>query len=239
MIEPVALLLAPFVGSFAGLVADRLPRGEGFVRGRSRCEACGRTLGPAELVPVLSYLGLRGRARCCGAPIPLRLPAIEVAALLVAASAAWTADGALLLAGLGLGWTLLLLAAIDARALRLPDGLTLPLGAAGLALGALGVLGPLPAQAAGAAIGYGALAGIDAAHRAIRGRTGIGGGDAKLLGAIGAWTGWQALGPVVLVAALTGLVAAAARGKLRQGAAIPFGPFLALGGWAAWLAGTT
>ena len=131
VIEPAALLVAPFVGSFAGLVADRLPRSEGFVRGRSRCESCGRALGPAELVPVLSFLRLRGRARCCGAPIPPRLPLIEVAALLVAASATWAADGALLLAGLGLGWTLLVLAAIDAQALRLPDALTLPLGAAG------------------------------------------------------------------------------------------------------------
>ena len=238
MIEPVALLMAPFAGSFLGLVADRLPRGEDVVWGRSRCEACGRALQPRDLVPVLSYLWLGARARCCEAPIPMALPAIELAALAVAASAAWIADGALFLASLALGWTLLCLAAIDARTLRLPDALTLPLGAAGLALGLAGVTGPLGAQVAGAGLGFGLLAGIGAIYRRLRGRTGVGRGDAKLLGAIGAWTGWAGLGPVVLLAALTGLLAAAlAPGRIRRDARVPFGPCLALGAWVVWLAG--
>ena len=236
MSELMVLLIAPFVGSFLGLVADRLPRGEGVVWGRSRCESCGRALGPGDLVPVLSFVRLRGRAGCCGAPIPWALPAIELAALAVAASAAWAADGARFWAGLGLGWTLLCLAWIDARTLRLPDALTLPLGAAGLLLGFAGVLGPLPAQVVGAVLGFGLLAALDAAYRRLRGRPGVGRGDAKLLGAVGAWLGPGGLGPTVLVAALVGLAAAVlAPGGARRDARIAFGPCLALGAWVVWL----
>ncbi len=251
------LLFAPVIGSFAGVLIRRLPRGAPVAMARSECEACGHRLSPVELVPLLSYLALRGRCRACGAAIPAFHPAVEAAALLVAASAvlaralphgpgaASTAvDPAWLWADCALGWTLLALAWIDAGHFLLPDVLTLPLLLAGLA--ACGWLEPwaLRDHALGAALGYGLLRAVALGYRALRGREGMGAGDAKLLAACGAWLGWAALPDLLLLAALGGLGAAAAmrlRGRaVERTTALPFGPFLAaacwtvrlLGGWA-------
>jgi leader peptidase (prepilin peptidase)/N-methyltransferase len=142
-------------------------------------------------------------------------------------------------AGCLLGWALLALAAIDIAHFILPDALTLPLIAAGLTL-TIPDLAQLQSHALGAAIGFLAFAGINLAYRALRGRDGLGLGDAKLLAAAGAWLGWPALPPVVLLAALTALVwigLAALRGKKAElTTRVPFGPFLALGFWISWLA---
>jgi leader peptidase (prepilin peptidase)/N-methyltransferase len=229
-----ALLAAPALGSFAALAADRLPEGRGVVAGRSRCDGCGRALGPRDLVPILSFLALRGRARCCGAPIPRHLPLIEAAFLLVPLTAALA--GAPLLASCALGWTLVALAAIDLRTLTLPDALTLPLIAGGLALAAWGALGPPALHAGGAAAGWALVWGIDAAYRAWRGAPGMGMGDAKLLAAAGAWCGLAALPSVLLAACLLGLVGALAAGAGVR-TPVPFGPALAAAFWGTWLLG--
>ena len=136
----IALVLAPFVGSFLGVVVRRLPAGRPLALGRSACETCGRALGPGELVPLLSWLWQRGRCGCGRVALSPFYPAIELAALAVALSAAWLLSGWLLRASLALGWTLLALAAIDLRHYLLPDVLTLPLIPAGLAVA--GVLDP-------------------------------------------------------------------------------------------------
>lgn len=139
-----------------------------------------------------------------------------------------------------LGTTLVALTVIDLQSFRLPDLLTLPLAGAGLLLIAL-TEGPLAWHLASAIIGFIALYGISLGYRHLRGRDGLGLGDAKLLAAAGAWLGAEALPPVVLVAALAAiLVVTAARfaGRaLSAGDAIPFGPFLALGIWIAWVYG--
>ena len=227
------LLAAPFVGSLLGVLARRLPAGRPVALARSRCEACGAALSPAELVPVASYLLQRGRCRRCrGRIAPMHL-AIELAAVAVAGWAACVDfDPAWLWADCALGWTLLALGWIDWTHLRLPDALTLPLLLAGLAATAL--LDPDAAfdHALAAAIGYTAFRLLAIAYRALRKREGLGAGDAKLLAAAGAWVGLGGLSPVVLAAALAGLAVAALRTRrLRATTVVPFGTCLAVATW--------
>ena len=244
------LVAAPFLGSFIGVLIRRLPAGRPVVLARSACEACGRPLAPAELVPLASWLALRGRCRTCRAPISRFHPAVELAALAVAAWAVATEWGAADLAALVwidclLGWTLLALAWIDWDHMRLPDALTLPLLLAGLAVTVLRTPEDMTAHAAGAAAGYTAFRLIAWIYRRLRGREGLGQGDAKLMAAAGAWLGLAALAWVALVAALLTigftLLAAARRPavaggrRLSANTAVPFGPGLALAIWLLWL----
>ena len=233
------LLAAPCIGSFLGVLVRRLPDGRGWIGGGSRCEACGTRLGVRDLVPIVSYLALHGRCRHCGAPIGPFHPAIELAALAVAASALAAGDPDPWIA-CALGWTLLALAWIDAERMLLPDALTLPLIVAGLAEAWWTAPDTLLDRSAGAALGWGLFALVAVTYRKLRGREGLGGGDAKLLAAGGAWLGWQALPPVMLIAALlamTALLIGRAASKADLGDRIPFGPWLALAIWLVWLAG--
>ncbi len=234
-----AALVAPFAGSLAGLLAHRLPRGQSVVLSRSACQSCGTPLTPIDLVPLLSYLALRGRCRHCGAPIGWRHPAMELAALAMAVWAATVFDGEMLWAACILGWTLLALAACDLETYLLPDALTLPLLLAGLAVTWWFDPDSLTDHALAAALGYLAFVGIARGYRYLRGRDGLGLGDAKLLAAAGAWLGVAALPNVVLIAAVSGLAAAGAmalRGqRLSAQLRLPFGPALALATWLTWL----
>jgi leader peptidase (prepilin peptidase) / N-methyltransferase len=238
----LVLVLAPFVGSTLGVLVCRLPRRQPVVLARSACERCGRVLGAAELVPLLSYLALGGKCRGCGAPIPPFHIAIELAALAVALSVvAVESDLGRLAAGCILGWTLLALAWIDCERTVLPDALTLPLVLAGLAATWLLTPERTADHALGAAAGYLSFRGIAFLYERLRRRSGLGEGDAKLLAAAGAWIGWAALPLLVLAAALAGLgVALLARlggRKLSLRTAMPFGPFLVAALWAVWLFG--
>ncbi len=236
-----ALAAAPFVGSFIGLLTLRLPAGRPWIAARSSCEACRRRLGPLDLVPIASFLALRGRCRTCRAPIPIRYPLLELACLGLAAWSVLTQSGAMVLATALLGWGLLAVAVIDAENLWLPDVLTLPLGLAGWALTvSLGVHSPLE-PLIGAAVGYGGLALVALAYKTLRGREGLGGGDPFLLGAIGAWVGWRGLPTVLLWSCGAGLATAAiialSRRRLDASQPLPFGTFLAAGAWLTWLFG--
>jgi len=220
------------VASCLALVAERWPRGRPVVGGRSRCDGCGAVLRAWEMVPVLGWLGLRGRCARCGARIPLRLWLAEVAggcAALGAVAVGGSWGGALALAGFA--GALIFLALVDAGHLWLPDRVTLPLILAGLAAAAVLPVPDLSARGWGAAVGWAALAGIDAVYRRVRGRSGLGGGDAKLLAAIGAWLGAAALPGVVLVAALVGLGWAlgmrVAGRRVAADTPLPFGTMLA------------
>jgi leader peptidase (prepilin peptidase) / N-methyltransferase len=231
----VAVAVAPFIGSFLGVLIRRLPRRRPVLLARSACDSCGATLGAVDLLPLAGFLARRGRCRSCGAPIGWFHPAIELAAITVALWA-WSVDsGATLWADCLLGYTLLALAWIDVEQGILPDLLTLPLVLAGLTVAWL--IDPRFAFdcAAGAALGYLLFRAVELTYRRLRGREGLGEGDAKLLAAGGAWLGWQQLGSVVLVAALLGLATALlarlASRPLDRAGAIPFGPFLALAIW--------
>jgi leader peptidase (prepilin peptidase) / N-methyltransferase len=233
------LIAAPFVGSFLGVVVWRLPDGRPLAWARSRCEGCGATLAAHDLVPLVSWIATGGRCRFCRRPLGWFYPAIELAALAIAVVAAALDGGEAAWLDCLLGWWLLALGWIDLRRWVLPDALTLPLVLVGLAAAAAFDLDRLTDHALGAALGYLGLQIIAVLYRALRGREGLGQGDAKLLAASGAWVGASALPQVILIAALTALLAAACLrlAGIRLGAqsALPFGPFLALATWLVWL----
>lgn len=227
--------LGAIAGSFLATLTLRWPQGR-TLGGRSACDGCGRVLRARELVPLASALAQRGRCRRCGVVIARDHAAVEWGAAAIGAVALGVAPG---IAGLGwawFGWLLLALAALDLRHFWLPDRLTVTLGASGLLAGGLATGVALTDRAAGAAAGFAALRLIGAGYRRLRGREGLGGGDAKLLGAIGAWLGWQALPFVLLSASVIGLLAAAIGGDLRRDRAVAFGAALATGAVPGWLA---
>jgi len=237
----VMLVAAPVIGSFLGAMAMRVPEGRPVVWARSECEHCGRALQVRELVPVASFLWLKGRCRGCGAPIGAFPLVMELTAIAVVAWAAVETGGAIFLASCILGWTLLLLAAIDWRVQLLPDLLTLPLMLAGLAASFVLPLGLWRDHAIGAVAGFAGLALVAWAYRALRKREGLGLGDAKLAAAIGAWIAWQGLPTMLLWGSMLGLLFAVALSlggrRLRLSDRLPFGVFLAAGGWLVWLYG--
>lgn len=243
------IVVAPFIGSFLGVLIMRARAPRTILWTRSVCDACGHTLAPADLVPLASWAAAGGRCRYCTTRIGLFYPGIELAALAVAVWSAWLVGGWLLWASCAFGWVLLALAAIDWREFRLPDFLTLPLIAAGLgvqfALAPHAPLAAIPpsllAAAIGAAAGYAFVLLVRWAYSALRHREGIGLGDAKLFAATGAWVGWLGLPSVLLVATLSGLAWAllrsAAKRQVRADDRVPFGTFLCLGTWIVWLYG--
>ncbi len=199
---------------------------------RSACDACGHRLGPLDMIPLASFALLRGHCRYCGAKIGWFYPAIELAALSVAAVVYYASPGGWQnWIDTALGWALLTAAWIDAETFRLPDIITLPLILAGLGVTWVYQPGDIYGHAAAAALGYGAFRLLNAAYRALKGRHGLGAGDAKLLAAAGAWLGLAPLPYVVMGAGLVGIgmvvVASRATG-LRRDQPIPFGPALAL-----------
>jgi leader peptidase (prepilin peptidase) / N-methyltransferase len=236
-----ALLSAPFVGSFLGVVVRRLPEGQPIAWVRSRCECCGAVLSAWDLVPLCSWLATGGRCRYCGHPLGWFYPAIEFSAFAVALAALAADGGEKIWLDCCFGWWLLALGWIDARRWLLPDPLTLPLIIAGLAAAVAFDPEQLTDRALGAALGYLGLRVVALLYRRLRGREGLGHGDAKLLAAAGAWVGAMALPQVVLGAAISALFTAAclrlAGVRLGAGSALPFGPFLALATWLIWLLG--
>lgn len=235
------LIASPFIGSFLAVLAVRLPERRGVLFGRSACDACGHALGVAELIPVASYLALRGKCRHCGAPIDPIHPVMELGALAVAASAAVFTVGWVLLASCVLGWMLLTLAAIDWRTGLLPDLLTYPLIVLGIVAAQFLDPASLADHAIGAVAGFAVFAALTVLYRWLRGREGLGLGDAKLLAASGAWLAWQALPSVVLFAAILGLALVLVRRLMGQALSatdrIAFGPALAAATWIVWLFG--
>ncbi|SMX40810.1 prepilin peptidase [Maliponia aquimaris] len=229
------LLIAPAVGSFLGVLVDRLPRGEDAVAAPSRCRTCKARLGLRDLVPLLSYPLLRGRCRQCGAALPGWLWLIEIAATGAALLAVlkggtdwqvWTSAGLL--------WLLLALAASDLLWFRLPDALTAALAA--LCLGAALAQGVFLAALGGGLIGAGAFLALRAGYKALRGREGLGLGDVKLMAGLGALTGAAGLPLLVLIAALAALATALlARRGVRGDLALPFGAALCGAGALLWL----
>lgn len=213
------------------------------VRPASRCPACGHRIRWYENVPVLSWLVLRARCSDCGTRIPARYPFIEIACGALFAASAWLHPmQPVALLWCGLFAALLALSAIDWDTTFLPDVLTLPLLWAGLVCAAFGWLPGLSVATSvlGAALGYLSLWSVYQLFKLATGREGMGYGDFKLLAALGAWLGWQAILPIVLMASAIGAVvglAMKASGALREGLYVPFGPFLAGGGVAVKLIG--
>lgn len=237
---PVALgVLGAVIGSFLATLVIRWPQERSVLQGRSHCDGCDAVLGPRDLIPLASAALARGRCRHCGARIDPRHWQIELAALGIGVLAGLVVPGPAAFAGSVFGWLLLTLAALDITEFWLPDPLTLMLALAGLVAGAVGIEPPLVDRLIGGVAGFGALWFVGFAYKRVRGREGLGGGDPKLLGAIGLWLGWRMLPAVLLLAALTGL-AFVLFGMLRGRAAkmddrMPFGALLAIAAYPAWL----
>ena len=213
-------------------------------RPRSGCPHCNHPIAAWQNIPVISYLILGGKCASCGARISLRYPLVELAAALLGLVVAWRFGASQeTVAALGFTWALLVLAVIDIDRQLLPDSITLPLLWAGLIISLLGVQGlfvDTTSSIIGAAAGYLSLWLVFHLFKLITGKEGMGYGDFKLLGAIGAWVGWQVLPLVILLSALVGSVVGVSlilfRGHQRQ-TPIPFGPYLAAAGWIALLWG--
>ncbi|NRA31318.1 MAG: prepilin peptidase [Parvularculaceae bacterium] len=213
----VAGLLGALLGSFLNVVISRGPRAWGLVETNgkpsglalppSQCEACGHRLGPLDLIPVLSFIALRGRCRYCSAPIGARHVIVELLGAAIVATAVAIHGISMAAALLALVWLILLaLSVIDWETGFLPDALTLPLLGGGIVASAMGYAQPLFFSLAGAAIGGGSLWLIGFLYKRFRGREGMGGGDVKLLGAAGAWLGPLALPYIALIASFGGLL---------------------------------
>jgi leader peptidase (prepilin peptidase)/N-methyltransferase len=201
----------------------------------SHCPGCGHRIRPVENIPVISYLVLRGRCASCHTRISPRYPIIELAtatlSVITVMHFGYTFRAA---AALGFTWTIIPLCMIDLDEQLLPDGITLPLLWAGLALSLGSIFIDSQASIIGALAGYLSLWLVYHLFKLATGKEGMGYGDFKLLGAIGAWVGWQALPVVILfssvVGAATGILLIAFKSRNR-GQPIPFGPFLASAGW--------
>lgn len=261
----LAALLGLLVGSFLNVVIYRLPKmmerqwaaecaelaGQAspavekfnLMVPRSRCTNCGHLIAWYENIPVLSYLFLRGRCSVCGSKIGWRYPVVEALTSTLFFFCVWRWGlGATGLAWCGFSAALLALALIDWDTTLLPDDITLPLLWAGLVVSALG-WNPavLLSQAVwGAVAGYLSLWLVYWAFKLVTGKEGMGYGDFKLFAALGAWMGWSALVPMILMASVIGAVVGLAMkfsSGLREGGYVPFGPFLAGAGLTAMVFG--
>ncbi len=258
------LLLGLLVGSFLNVVIHRLPimlerawqaecayaRGEeplpqpryNLVAPRSACPQCGHAITAMENIPLISYLALGGKCRQCRTPISRRYPLVELLTGSLSAYMAWHFGyGVPLLGALLFCWILVALTFIDFDTQLLPDDLTLPLLWLGLVFNLSGTYVPLPHAVIGAMAGYLILWSVYWLFKLIRGKEGMGYGDFKLLGAIGAWLGWQALPLVILLSSIVGVIAGIIVNlRARQGLGTPFafGPYLAVAGMIAMLWGS-
>jgi leader peptidase (prepilin peptidase)/N-methyltransferase len=251
-----ALVVGLCVGSFLNVVVHRLPKmlerrwradcadlaGQpapdepvyNLAVPRSACPACGHRITAVENIPLVSWLALSGRCRACKVRISARYPLVELLAGLLAAAAIWrfgaTPQG---FAACALLWTLLALTFIDVDTQYLPDDLTLPLLWGGLIANLAGLFVPLQEAVAGAIAGYLVLWSIYWLFKLIRGKEGMGYGDFKLLGALGAWLGWKMLPLIVLlssvVGAVVGITLIVFKGRDHQ-IPLAFGPYLAAAG---------
>jgi len=266
---PLAALFGLVVGSFLNVVIHRLPKilerewefelashiaeksgqelppvpaAYTLYAPRSACPTCGHHISASENIPVISYLALGGKCAACKTPISTRYPLVELLTGLLAAAIAWRFGLSITaFAAFFLVTSLIALTFIDIDTMFLPDDITLPLLWAGLLFNAYGGFIDLHAAVIGAAAGYGLLWALFWLFKLAIGREGMGYGDFKLLAALGAWFGWQALPPLLVISGITGsligVILLSAKNDLAG--KIPFGPYLALGGIATLFFGST
>jgi leader peptidase (prepilin peptidase)/N-methyltransferase len=258
LLGPGLLCLGLLVGSFLNVVIYRLPlmmerrwrhdccellevaqekhdAPMNLATPNSHCPQCKTAIKPWQNIPIISYLVLRGKCGSCSASIPLRYPTIELITGLMTLSLAWFFSlSPALFGAILLTWSLIALTMIDVDHQLLPDDITLPLLWLGLLFNTFGTFASLSNAVIGAMAGYLTLWSIYWLFKLLTGKEGMGYGDFKLLAALGAWMGWQALPLIVLLSSLVGAVCGIAlmfikrRGKDTP---IPFGPYLAMAGW--------
>lgn len=227
-----AALLGLVFGSFASLMAYRLPLGQPVVTGHSRCPNCGHTLHIADLVPVFSFLWNRGKCRHCATAISMRYPLIEISTALLFVMVLAVAGPGLLAIVLGLlVLGLIIMTVVDLEYQIIPDQISWALAGLGIAYH---LLGDTPGNAWPSA-GAGALAGfltawlLRAVFQRLKGREALGFGDVKFFAVAGLWTGIGGLADFMMLSGLAGILFAAGW-RMRGGDAVfPFGPALGVG----------
>ena len=209
----------------------------------SRCPHCGHKIKPWENIPIVSYLFLRGKCSSCTANISIRYPIVElVTGLLSVAVIYYVGVNWSGLAALFFTWSLIALTMIDFDTYLLPDDITLPLLWLGLIANSFGAFTDLSSAVWGAIAGYLALWSVYKLFKLVTGKEGMGYGDFKLLAALGAWMGWQMLPQIILLSSLVGAVIGISMIVMRgrdKNIPIPFGPYLAIAGWIAFVWGDT
>jgi len=207
----------------------------------SRCPHCGHKIKPWENIPVISYLCLGGKCSSCKAPISLRYPSIELVTGILSVAVIYVFGATLSgLLALVLTWCLIALTMIDIDTYLLPDDITLPLLWIGLIANSAGTFTQLSSALWGAVAGYLSLWSVYHLFKLITGKEGMGYGDFKLLAALGAWMGWQMLPQIILLSSLVGAVIGIAMMIILgrdKNIPIPFGPYLAIAGWIAFIWG--
>ena len=265
LVAALAAILGLLIGSFLNVVIYRVPRmmerqwaaecaelngapaqpAEKFnlLTPRSRCSSCGHLIRWYENIPVLSYVFLRGKCSACRAPYGMRYPLVEAVTGALFFFCAWRWGWTMTaLAWCGFSAALLALAVIDWDTTLLPDDMTLPLLWAGLIAAAMQWNPAVGLSSAlwGAVAGYLSLWAVYWAFKLATGKEGMGYGDFKLFAALGAWFGWTALVPMILMASVIGAaigIAMKFSSGLREGGYVPFGPFLAGAGFTAMIFG--
>jgi len=233
----IAFVLGLLIGSFLNVVAYRLPRGESLAAPPSHCPSCDTPIRWFDNVPVLGWLVLRGRCRSCGERISWRYPAVELSTGALFGLVAATQDESIrIVLGLLLVTTLVPITLIDLDTRRIPNAITLPAALAALAVGLALDIGFVPEQLIAGAAAFAFF--FAAAYLYPRG---MGMGDVKLAGVLGLYLG-RAVAPAIFIALITGvLVGLVIIARVGQAAgrktAVPFGPFLALGGIVAFFIG--
>jgi leader peptidase (prepilin peptidase)/N-methyltransferase len=243
------IVLGLVIGSYLHVMIDRLPRMLGLAPKpttqlqkhynlawpRSHCPHCGTTLRIKDLIPLVSFLLLRGRCRYCQQPISWAYPltelftAVAFVILVLVFGAQWHTVAAAIFTS-----SLIVLAVIDSRYHVLPDSITLPILWLGLFVNLNSTFVPITDAVIGAIVGYLSLWLIYQIHKFFTGRKGLGYGDFKLLALLGAWMGWEVLPLIVVIASSCGLIYAGVqyvRKQLSRQTPLPLGTFLAIGGW--------
>jgi leader peptidase (prepilin peptidase)/N-methyltransferase len=241
-------VIGAMIGSFLNVCIIRIPEKTFFSTLRSHCPHCGALIPGWHNIPILSWLILRGRSACCAKPISVQYLVVEMATALMFVVLYWhwpfvvtvkpqltmePAEFIRFAHGTLFCCLLLVCSVIDFRLQIIPDVISLPMIAVSPLVFVVHPELTWQSSVIGVIAGGGSLYLLAWAYFMLRGESGLGMGDVKLLAAIGGWLGWESLMPTVLVGsisgALVGLVAMTVRGNMTMRSAIPFGPFLALG----------
>ena len=259
LLSGLVTILGVLVGSFLNVVIYRLPvmmtrewqnecaeyfpeanlkteQGTfNLVMPRSHCPECDHLIGASENIPLLSWFFQKGRCKHCACKISKRYPSIELLTGVLSLTVAYTIPfGWPLLFALLFTWALISLTFIDFDSMLLPDQITMPLLWFGVLININGTFIGLTDAVLGAAFGYLSLWSIYWIFKLLTGKEGMGYGDFKLLAALGAWFGWQALPLIILISSFAGAIIGIAvilASKDKKSRPMPFGPYLAIAGW--------
>lgn len=245
-----ASLLGLIIGSFISMLTWRLPRmlyldagstAHSITLSRSKCPHCQTTLSWYQLIPIFSWFFAKGKCLTCHTPISIRYPLIEIGTMLTTGFLIWHfGQTTSALFAVGFSWVLITILVIDIEHQLILDSLSLPLMWAGLLINSQAYYVSAEQAILGAAIGYLILWALFHSFKLLTGKEGMGYGDFKLLAALGAWFGVMAIPQIILIASLSSLVIGGGLALLRLKKLedpIPFGPFLAIGGWSSLIFG--